>query len=318
MNQIYFLFKNQLITALFCSLIAVTTAIITTPEFQIPEFSVLNKSCKVVIIIPAYNEEQRIAKTLHAYLDYFTHLEKVSATFLVVCNNCTDKTVEICKNIQKKHAELHIMDLPQKGKGFAIKQGFLKALDFHIADYIGFVDADMATTPPYFYELITKIKDYDGAIASRYTTGARVWPNRPFIKRIGGQFYNWVLRRNFHLDIRDTQCGAKLFTYQTIQMVAPHMQETGWAWDLEFLYICQLFDKNIIEVPTTWTDVPGSHLSISRCYKEFLSSPARIKQNQKQLAQKLKHQKDLEKHALRQKNRAKKRLQQDPVFLASK
>jgi hypothetical protein len=69
------------------------------------------------------------------------------------------------------------------------------------------------------------------------------------------------------------------------------MHETGWAFDLELLYLCQLFDKKIIEVPTTWTDVPGSHLTISGCYKEFIASPNRIKQNQKDLVKKLAQEK---------------------------
>ena len=291
MNQVSFRFKNQLMTAFFCSLIAITTSILSNspdnlqaPVFEIPVFCPVVKSCNVIIVIPAYNEENRISKTLLAYFDYFNKCKNITATFLVVCNNCSDGTAAICKEMQKEHPELHFMDLKPGGKGFAIKQGFLKVLDFKDADYIGFVDADMATAPPYFYELITNIQGHDGAIASRYKKGARVWPNRPFIKKIGGKFYNWVLRHKFHLDILDTQCGAKLFTYDIIQKAAPHMQEIGWAWDLEFLYICQLFDKDIVEVPTTWIDAPGSHLSISSVYKEFISAPNRIKKQQQNLA----------------------------------
>ena len=271
MNKIVYRLKKQLITIFLCSALSITAPIVPEPKntpspiFKVPTFKDLKKPCSVLIVIPAYNEEKRITKTLLAYFDYFKKCKNVNATFLVVCNNCSDKTPKICKDLQKKYSELHFIDLKPGGKGFAVKQGFLKALEYKNADYIGFVDADMATKPPYFYELITKIQGHDGAIASRYKKGARVWPNRPFIKRVGGKFYNWVLRKNFHLDIRDTQCGAKLFTYDTIQKAAPHMQETKWAWDLEFLYICQLYDKDIVEVATTWSDMPGSSLTISGC-----------------------------------------------------
>jgi len=296
MNHAPFIFKNQLITAFFCSLLAITTAIISTPTkdippvFNTPTFAPLDRHHKIAIIIPAYNEEQRIESTLHAYFDYFNQQKNLTTTFLVVCNNCSDNTPNICKRIQKTHPELHYVNLKPGGKGFAVKQGFLKALDYKV-DLIGLVDADMATTPPYFYELITKIKDHDGVIASRYKKNAQVWPNRPFIKEIGGKFYNWVLRHNFHLDVADTQCGAKLFTYNTIQMIAPFMKETGWAFDLELLYLCQLCDKDIIEIATTWSDMPGSHLTISGCYKEFISAPIRIKKNQKELVVRLKDEK---------------------------
>ncbi len=325
MNQVSFSFKNQLITAFFCSLLAITTSILshaqtdTSPAFEVPTFAPLKNPCNVIVVIPAYNEENRISKTLFAYFDYFRTCRNVTATFLVVCNNCSDKTAEICKTIQKTHAELQYLDLKPGGKGFAIKQGFLKALEYKEADYIGFVDADMATEPAYFYELITKIQGHDGAIASRYKAGARVWPNRPFIKRIGGKFYNWVLRHNFHLDIRDTQCGAKLFTYDTIKKAAPQMQETRWAWDLEFLYICQLFGKDIIEVPTTWIDAPGSHLTISGCFKEFISSPARIKKQQKKLATELSKEKaEAKKTAAKIKREERKHHPHKPQFMASK
>lgn len=321
MNHTSFLFKNQLITAFFCSLLAMATSLISSqaPVFEVPKFCPITKACNLVIVIPAHNESKRIIPTLQAYVDYFKVCKQVHAQFLVVCNNCSDDTALICKNLQKKYSNLDYMDLKPGGKGFAVKQGFLKALNYQNIDYIGFVDADLSTTPPYFYELITKIQGHDGAIASRDKDGARVWPNRPFIKRIGARFYNWVLRHNFHLDIRDTQCGAKLFTRKTVEHVAEHMQEQGFAFDLELLYLCQLFDADIVEIATTWIDAPGSTLSISKCYKEFISSPVRIKNAHKKLAADLRDKKHKERvKADELKRKEHKHHHQNPVFLASK
>ncbi|MGZ6255076.1 MAG: glycosyltransferase [Candidatus Chromulinivorax sp.] len=289
------------------------------PLFATPKFQQLKKACHVVIVIPAYNEEMRLEKTLNEFFNYFAKCKNLTTTFLVVCNNCSDDTPNICKVTEKNHPNFHYLNLKPGGKGFAVKQGFLKALEYKNVDYIGFVDADLATTPPYFYELIYKIQNYDGAIASRYKQGARVWPNRPFVKKMGGQFYNWVLRHRFHFDIRDTQCGAKLFTRDAIAKIAPEMKETGWAFDLELLYLCQLFDFNIIEIPTTWTDAPGSHLTISGSYKEFITSPTRIKNNHEQLAkaQKIKQRKAHE-EALKQQRLEKKHHHHESQFLASK
>jgi len=324
MNYTPFFFKNQLITALFCSMIAIITSFLSLschdalrPEFKSPDLEQLTTQRNVVIVIPAYNEAGRIEKTLQAYLSYFHQIKNLAVTILVVCNNCSDNTAQICQKIQEKDSRLHFIDLPQGGKGFAVKSGFLKALEYKNIDYIGFVDADMATQPVYFHELIVKIGNHDGVNASRYSDNSRIWPTRPFVKRIGGKFYNWMLRHQFHLDIRDTQCGAKLFTYDTILSIAPHMQEQGWAFELELFYLCQLFNKNIVEIPTTWVDVPGSHLTISGCYKEFISAPFRIKNNHKALAIERKkidaeQQKAdrAEKYALKKENR-------QPRFLAT-
>jgi len=291
MNQSNFFLKNQLIAAIFCSIFAAVTASFANStevlsRFSEPKLPKLTTPIHLAVVIPAYNEEHRIAKTLYAYDDYFKKIENISIQFLIVCNNCSDKTFEICNNFKKDHKNFNVINLIPGGKGFAVKEGFLHLLPQKNLNFIGFVDADMATTPHYFYELITKLDGYDVAIASRYITGARVWPSRPWLKRFGGKIYNLLLRKQFHLNVYDTQCGAKIFSYDTIQKVAFHMQEHGWAFDLELLYLCQIFDKKIIEVPTTWTDVPGSHLTISGCYKEFIAAPNRIKKNQKNLVKK--------------------------------
>ncbi len=97
------------------------------------------------------------------------------------------------------------------------------------------------------------------------------------------------------------------------------MKEVGFAFDLELLYLCQLFDKNIVEVPTTWSDMPGSTLTISGCYKEFISAPVRIKKQQKELVIKLKNQKLVTKNKDRKLARLKnKKHHHNPVFMGSK
>ena len=269
----------------------------------------LQANQKICIVIPAYNEATRIEHTLEAYTKYFdTKPEKT--TFLVVANNCKDNTVAVTKAVAKKHKNIKVIDLKPGGKGFAIKQGFLRALRSKTKfDFIGFVDADMATLPQYFYDLIIACKNHDGAIASRYAKGAVVHPKRPWGRKMGGKLYNWILRAMFGLKYKDTQCGAKIFNHDTIEKVAPLMSEIGWSFDLELLYLCKLFEKNIAEVPTTWSDQPGSHLAISSSIaKEFLNSPKRIKQRHQDLKLKLKKEKLAQKkeQRLTKKNKNKK------------
>ncbi|MBP6892242.1 glycosyltransferase [Candidatus Babeliales bacterium] len=247
---------------------------------------------EICIVIPAYNEATRIEHTLEEYAKYFEQKPE-KTTFLVVANNCKDNTVAVAKAVAKKHKNIKIIDLKPGGKGFAIKQGFLWTLKSKIKyDLIGFVDADMATLPQYYYDLIKATKNHDGAIASRYMKSAIVHPKRPWGKKMGGKLYNWMLRAMFGLKYKDTQCGAKIFNYDTIAKVAPFMSETGWSFDLELLYLCKLFEKDVVEIPTTWSDQPGSHLIISsKLAKEFLNSPKRIKQRHLEQKQKLKQEK---------------------------
>ena len=138
---------------------------------------------KICIIIPAHNEELRIGRTLQAYAEYFNKRDFVT-NFLVVLNACTDRTEDIVKNIQQEFDTIFYINIAQAGKGAAITQGFGYALRSDY-DCIGFVDADMATSPAEFHKLIVALQGVDGVIASRYMPGAVVTPPRPFIKRWG-------------------------------------------------------------------------------------------------------------------------------------
>ncbi len=256
---------------------------------------------KLCIGNPANHEKKRIEYTLETYADYFKKADE-DTTFLVVANNCSDKTVATAFKVAKKHKNIEVINLKPGGKGFAVKKGFEWALHKNF-DWIGFVDADMATLPQYYYDLFMAAHDHDGAIASRYIKGAIVTPKRPWLRKIGGKFYNWMLRSLSGLKYKDTQCGAKIFTKDTIEKVTPLMHEVGWSFDLELLYLCKLFDKDIVEVPTVWSDQPGTHLKISTSLaKEFLNSPRRIKQRHKEKKEALKKARQKNKKLMRKKN----------------
>lgn len=272
--------KIKSLLSIFCALFSITA---------------LSKQ-KICIVIPAYNEEKRIERMLSGYIPYFENQKnELDVTFVIVANNCQDDTVGVCKKIQKKYPNLELLNFKQGGKGFALKEGYLHALKKPY-DFIGFVDADMATLPQYYHDLIKAAQDCDGAIASRYAKGANVWPRRPRLIKFFGKCYNWTLRQQFHFPFKDTQCGAKIFTYDTIQAIAYDLQEKGWSCDLELLYLCQLENKIIKEVPTTWSDQPGSHIVISRkLIKDIMAAPGNIKKRHRQKALQKKKEKQLAK-----------------------
>lgn len=222
---------------------------------------------KISIIIPAYNEEARIGATLQAYSAFFDELKQkalLDYEIVVVLNGCVDNTLNIVCTEQEKFGNIVILDLQSiAGKGAAIKAGFLNALQ-RPNDYIGFVDADMATLPQYFYALVQNLGNCDGAIASRYIQGAQVYPPRPWIKRFGSWLvYESLITLLFGLRYKDYQCGAKLFTRRVITLVAPQLTIKQWAFDVELLYLCKKFGFNVCEVPTVWYDREGSKLRIS-------------------------------------------------------
>lgn len=211
---------------------------------------------KVSIIIPAYNEEKRIGKTLEANLKFFKGLKKrkiLDFEIIVVVNGSNDKTLDIVKYFAKKNKELKYMDLKRGGKGYAVIEGFKKALKFK-NDLIGFKDADMATKPEAFYDLIKKIKDADGIIASRYLRGAIINP-KPTLERIfASRIFNFMIKILLGLKFRDTQCGAKLFRRGALEKTIPKLTFSQLAFDVDILYTMKKLGFKIKEVPTIWSD----------------------------------------------------------------
>ncbi len=231
---------------------------------------------KVSIIVPAHNEQQRIGTMLKTYYQFFDTLEqkeKITCEFIIVLNGCSDNTLDVVQNASQYFKQtVIIIDLPQAGKGLAIKAGFENALKRN-NDLIGFVDADMATRPHYFYDLIKNIGNYDGIIASRYMPGSHLDPPRPWIKKWGRRIvYNSLVRLLFGLNFYDYQCGAKLFTHNVIKKVTPHLTAKQWAFDIELLYLCALFDFKIKEIPTTWYDQSDSKFNIIRSGTPMIKS----------------------------------------------
>ncbi len=224
---------------------------------------------KATIVIPAYNEEKRICKTLEAYSAYFESLrkdKKLDYDILVVINNTKDKTEEIVKRFTKENSRIKYLNFIQGGKGFAIIEGFKEALK-RDNELIGFVDADMATSPEEYWKLIKNIGEYGGVIASRRLKHSMV--NASLYRKLTNRGFNILVRLLLHLPYYDTQCGAKLFKRETIKELLTDKINPQWAFDVDLLH--KLRNKKIKEIPTKWEDKAGSKISFITPIKMFSS-----------------------------------------------
>lgn len=222
-------------------------------------------SYRVCIIIPAYNEEKRIGKTLEEYSKFFKNKKKNKEIkdfeILVIINNTKDKTEEVVEKYIKKYKEIRYLNFIKGGKGFAIIEGFKDSLKRR-NDLIGFVDADLATKPDKYYELISKLNKNDGAIASRWKKGAK--HNYSFKRRIFSRGFNILTRLILFLPFQDTQCGAKIFRRAPIESILNNIESTKWAFDIDLLYKLKKQKKKIIEIPTYWKDMEGSNIDLKK------------------------------------------------------
>ena len=229
---------------------------------------------KIRIIIPAHNEESRIEKTMRAYHLFFSQKQNKIKNFelVVVLNGCSDNTLHIVETLKTElEHSIAIINMIEAGKGLAIKTGFINSLEYD-HDIIGFVDADMATAPEAFFDLIEKLEQHDGTIASRYMPGARIFPERPLYKRWGSRIvYEPFVRLLFGLSYYDLQCGAKIFKRPVIEIVHPHLTVTQWAFDVELLYLCKKYGFTVKEIPTVWHDQADSKLTLRGGLRMFVA-----------------------------------------------
>jgi len=221
---------------------------------------------KAAIIMPAYNEERRIGRTLEDYGKFFSDLKKskiLDSEIIVIINKTTDRTEKIVKNYSKKYKIIKYLNFKRGGKGFAIVEGFKEALKNKF-DLIGFVDADMSTSPKAFYDLINNIGNYDSIIASRYVKGAIVRPRPTIQRKIVSRIFNFLINLILFLNYEDTQCGAKLFKKKALEKTIPFFRMSQWAFDVDLLYNLKKNKFKIREFPTVWSDTEYSKINFWR------------------------------------------------------
>ncbi len=216
--------------------------------------------------MPAYNEERRIGKTLEIYSGYFEGLrrrKKLDYEIIVVINNTRDKTEEIVKKFRKENKRIRHLNFERGGKGFAVIEGFKNALK-RDSSLIGFVDADMATSPEEYYKLIQSIGEADGAIASRYMRGALIEPKPTMQRLLAKRAFNVLSRALLLLPFKDTQCGAKIFKRDALKKILDNISLSQWAFDVDLLYSIKKAGFKIKEIPTRWFDKEYSKINFWR------------------------------------------------------
>jgi dolichol-phosphate mannosyltransferase len=220
---------------------------------------------KLAIVVPACNEEYRIGRTLTSYSRFFEDLQNQACLdykIIIIINNTIDNTEGVVRNFMNINKNISFLNLKKGGKGYALIQGFTQAVkEGH--DLIGFVDADMATRPEYFYMLVEHLEPCDCAIANRYMRGSKIFPRFSFRRIVVSRVFNFIVRAMFLISSTDTQCGAKLFKREAISKILPELWMTQWAIDVEILYKLRRSGFSTKDVNTVWYEVPGSNIDVA-------------------------------------------------------
>ena len=229
------------------------------------------------IIIPAYNEEKRLPATLNE-VGAFLGKQPYSSEVWIINNNSTDQTGDI---IQKYCSDFHFMKglfEKQQGKGAAVRTGMLEAR----GEYLFMCDADLSMPIDQVNKFLPpQLEEVEIAIASREAQEA-VRYNEPLTRHLGGRLMNWMIQIIALPGLNDTQCGFKCFSAAIAKDLFHHQTLTGWAFDIELLFIARKRGYSVREVPIPWTFHPGSKVNAIQDAIKILQDIRVIRQNHKQ------------------------------------
>jgi len=210
------------------------------------------------IVIPAYNESERLTVSLPKVLDYIER-QGLQAEIIVVNDGSSDDTAGVVGRFALLHPEIRLLENPgNRGKGYSVRNGMLHAT----GDIMLFTDADLSS-PIYEADKLFEAIEHgaDVAIGSRWLRAELQTERQPWHRQLYGRLFNLALRITLGLNYRDTQCGFKAFTRTAAHTVFTRQRVERWGFDPELLFLANKFKLRTVEVPVEWAHDHRSKIS---------------------------------------------------------
>jgi glycosyltransferase involved in cell wall biosynthesis len=229
----------------------------------------------LLLLIPAYNEERRIEPVLREYAAYLRASYSGEFEIVVVLNGCRDHTLAVVQKAAADFPEIRFLEFVEPiGKGGALIEGLKLAPR---ADVIGYVDADGATPPRAFHDLVRRIGEADCVIGSRWIEGAVLHQSQSQKRQFASRVFHGIVQFFFRMNIRDTQCGAKVIRRAAVEAIHSSLRIADMAFDINLLYSLKRAGFSVLEVPTEWTDKVGSKVTLGKTSLAMFLSVVRLR-----------------------------------------
>ena len=210
----------------------------------------------ISIVIAAYNEEQRIGKSLVKIKDYLNS-QNFAYEIIVVDDGSTDNTKQVAIAYQSENSNLKIISYPiNKGKGYALRQGVLASKGKSVL----VSDADLSTPIEELSYVLPLISthEYDVVIGSRALKPDTIIKKQPWWRQGMGKIFNRIVRLLVLEGFKDTQCGFKLFSGEASRALFKNARVDRFAYDVEILALAKKSRYRVTEVPVRWVNSPAS------------------------------------------------------------
>jgi dolichyl-phosphate beta-glucosyltransferase len=219
--------------------------------------SVLNPSCGITIVIPAYNEASRLGPTLDRVLD-FVRQQAWDAEVIVVDDGSRDGTADLVNAYALRNDIVRLVQNPRnRGKGYSVRNGVLNAQGAIVL----FTDADLSSPIEEAPKLLQALHaGADLAIGSRWVRSELQMQRQPMFRQLLGRAFNQLLRVMLRLEFKDTQCGFKAFWRDSATALFPLERIEGWGFDPEILFLARRAALKVVEVPVRWSHDSGTRI----------------------------------------------------------
>jgi dolichyl-phosphate beta-glucosyltransferase len=230
-------------------------------------------SPKLSVVIPAYNEENRLTETLEIIIQYLS-VQEYPWEIIIVDDGSKDKTAEVAESMSCPNLRV-IKHNPNQGKGAAVKTGMLAA----VGQYRLFCDSDNATPFEEIEKLWPVIDEKTVVIGSRYMKGSQIVIEQTFLRRLLSRLGNILIQIILLPGLPDTQCGFKMFTAEAAERIFSRQTISRWGFDMEILYLARKLGYKVRQVPVNWYDRAGSKVQSSKVFLKTFSELFRIRWN---------------------------------------
>ncbi|HTY15241.1 MAG TPA: glycosyltransferase [Methanoregulaceae archaeon] len=197
------------------------------------------------LVIPAYNEESRIGALLSG-------LSCLQFEYIFICDG-DDGTASEIKKWGASHPDISLRCIEHTGrigKGRAVCEGLTLAK----TRFAGYMDADGSASCDQMLLLFNELDGNDGIIGSRWIAGAKITRSQGILRRLESRVFNLAIKVLFRLPYKDTQCGAKVFRKEALDVVLPEIVSKGFEFDVELLWRLRGKGFLVSEYPIEWNN----------------------------------------------------------------
>jgi dolichyl-phosphate beta-glucosyltransferase len=212
------------------------------------------------IVIPAFNEERRLPKTLER-IGAYLNARSLRAEMIVIDDGSSDATAKLVEGDRQKYPCLRLVSNGRnRGKGFSVRHGILEAR----GEIVLFSDADLSTPIEEADKLLVALREkgYDAAIGSRAVDRSLIDVHQSVFREQAGILFNHLVRRIAGIEFSDTQCGFKAFRRERARIIFEQQRIERFGFDPEILFLAKRHGLRVAEIPVRWSHDSGTKVNV--------------------------------------------------------